>query len=271
MDKKVKVGLIQMESVLGDIKENQKKSLKLIKKSVKLGADIICLPEMFNTGYNLELLGDKIYKLAVSKDSKYVKKYQKIADENEISIILPITLKCDDLSIYNSALVINKNGNILGEYSKAHLFLHEKRFFQSGNKFKIFKLDGLKIGVLICYDLGFPEAARVLTLKGADIIFVPSAWRIEDYDIWDLNTKQRALENNLFICGVNRVGKEKDLHLFGNSRIVNPNGEIEKCAPKNEEAIVVKEIDISKVDKYRNYYKYLESRRNDLYGDFNIK
>lgn len=265
----MKVGLIQFESLFADIQGNKNKSYKLMDKAVELGAKIICLPEMFNTGYNLDLLGNNIYDLAVTKSSEYVKGYCQYAKNNNVYLILPLTIKDEKGNIFNSALIIDNNGKIKGKYDKTHLFLHEKRYYQAGNKFTIFNVENIKIGILICYDLGFPETARYLTLKGAEIIFVPSAWRIQDYNIWDLNTRQRALENNIFIVGVNRVGKEDDLHLFGNSRIIDPNGEIIKEAPRDEETIVVEELYLSKILKYRNYYRYLNERRNDLYGDFN--
>jgi len=268
LEKLIKVGLIQFESLLADIEENKNKSFKLMDKTVKLGAQIICFPEMFNTGYNLDLLGNEIYNLAVTQNSEYIKEYCQYAKNNNVHIILPLTIKDERENIFNSALMIDNKGKIKGKYDKTHLFLHEKKYYQAGNNFTIFNIDNIKIGILICYDLGFPEAARYLTLKGADIIFVPSAWRIQDYDIWDLNTRQRALENNIFIVGVNRVGKEADLHLFGNSRIIDPNGEIMMEAPRDEETIIVKELDLSKISKYRNYYQYLKARRNDLYGDF---
>ncbi|ADQ13783.1 Nitrilase/cyanide hydratase and apolipoprotein N-acyltransferase [Halanaerobium hydrogeniformans] len=265
--RKLKLALVQLKCELGNLKYNKDKILEHLGNAKAEGADIVCLPELATTGYNLELMGNDIYDLSVGLDDDYLKYFCNFAKEQKINIILPLSLKEENGDIYNTALVINRQGEIIGRYDKAHLFLHEKRFYNSGESYHIFELEGVKFGIIICYDLGFPEAARKMALQGAKILFVPSAWRIQDIGIWDLNTRQRALENNLFLCGVNRVGSEEDLYLFGGSRVVNPHGQITASASQGNEEVLITEIDLEEVEKARDYYQYLFARRKDLDED----
>ncbi|MBS5130643.1 MAG: hypothetical protein KHZ01_09225 [Lachnospiraceae bacterium] len=122
-----------------------------------------------------------------------------------------------------------------------------------------------KIGVMICYDAGFPETARVLTLKGAELIFMPSAWRIQDWDMWNLNIPQRALENTLYVAGVNRFGHEDDLYMFGNSKVADWRGRIIAESKEEKEEIVYAEIDLDQLTKARLDIHYLKDRRPDSY------
>ena len=118
---------------------------------------------------------------------------------------------------------------------------------------------------MICYDAGFPEVCRTLCLSGAEIVFIPSAWRIQDEYMWDLNIPQRALENLLFAVGVNGVGIESELHLFGKSKICNPQGNIIIELPKDEEKVVVATINLSDIERFRTEIAYLKDRRPLLY------
>ncbi|MCC3145308.1 hypothetical protein LJ207_08230 [Halanaerobium sp. Z-7514] len=265
--RQLKVALIQLKCELGNLEKNKEKILKHLAEAKLKGADIACLPELATTGYNLDLLGSDIYDLSVKIKADYLKDFFNFAEEKKINLILPLSLKEENGDIYNTALVINRQGKIVGRYDKAHLFLHEKSFYNSGESYHIFELEGVKFGIIICYDLGFPEAARKMALEGAEILFVPSAWRIQDIDVWDLNTRQRALENNFFLCGVNRVGSEEDLYLFGGSRVVNPHGKLTASASEGNEEVLVTEIDLKEVEAARDYYQYLSARRKGLDED----
>ena len=119
----------------------------------------------------------------------------------------------------------------------------------------------IKISIMICYDAGFPESCRSLALQGAEIVFCPAAWRIQDVDMWDLNLSQRALENLLFVVGVNRFGHEGDLELFGKSKICNPRGRVLKELPMDRESVEVFEIDLMDVECFRIEIPYLRDRK----------
>jgi predicted amidohydrolase len=118
---------------------------------------------------------------------------------------------------------------------------------------------------MVCYDAGFPEAARSLALSGAEIIFCPSAWRVEDTDMWDLNIAQRALENQLFTVGVNHGGMEGDLNLFGKSKICGPRGHVISECPAEKEVVQVVEIDLDEETAFRRDCAYLRDRNPRAY------
>jgi predicted amidohydrolase len=117
----------------------------------------------------------------------------------------------------------------------------------------------------MCYDAGFPESARTLTLKGSEIIFCPSAWRIQDQMIWKLNIFQRAFENTVFVAGVNSVTKTETLHLFGESRIISPDGILISEAKMDKEEILISQIDLSDIEKHREKIQYLKDRNPEVY------
>ncbi|MEH7252679.1 nitrilase-related carbon-nitrogen hydrolase [Neobacillus niacini] len=263
--RKVNIGICQFESELGKPEVNFKKAEEFIKEASEKGADIICFPELFVTGYNFGILGDEtvtlsktFYELACEKFSKWAKQYQ-------IYIIAPFgEVRENEEQIFNSALFFDKQGNLLGNYAKTHLWSAEKKYFKEGDTLPVYDTDFGKLGIIICYDAGFPEVARTLALRGAEIIFVPAAWRIEDKDMWDLNISQRALENICFTVGVNSVGNFKNLHLFGHSKVCNPRGHIINELTEKEELFMIT-VDLDEVEAYREQIDYMKDRRSDLY------
>ena len=204
----VKIALIQFGGVLADTKANTEHAVELCTNAAKNGAQIICLPELFSTGYNLRLIGDKIPQMAQKLDGETITALRAVSKEYACCIIAPIALEKDIPGVvYNSAVVL-EDGEILGVYDKNHLWAMERFYFRPGEAYPVFDTKYGRIGVMVCYDIGFPEVARILTLKGAEILFCPSAWTILDRDMWNLNIPQRALENNLFVAGINRYGQE---------------------------------------------------------------
>lgn len=267
MSRKVNIGIIQMESKLGDVKHNVNKAVKYIKEAAEKGANIVCLPELFTTGYNLEILKDRIVELGLEYYDFIMEELSKAAKENKVYVIGGFGEKRDlEGILYNSAVLFDDNGEVVGSFAKSHLWALERFYFREGNEYPVFETKYGKIGIMICYDAGFPESCRSLCLNGAEIVFIPSAWRIQDEDMWDLNNSQRALENILFTVGVNRVGMEENLHLFGKSKICNPRGTIIAELPKDKESIVVKSIDLEDIDKFRNTITYLKDRKPSIYN-----
>jgi len=266
MDRKIKIGVIQMRSKLGDVELNLSRAQKFIQEAVKMKANIVCLPELFSTGYNIDVFAEMNVKIGIKYYNYIVERISITARKNKIFIIAPFGEMRDSTDkIYNSAILFDDSGNICGSYAKTHLFSSECLFFRPGLQYRIFDTKFGKIGIMICYDAGFPEVSRILCLLGAEIIFVPSAWRVQDEYMWDLNLPQRALENLLFIVGVNGVGTEKNLHLFGKSKICNPRGTVILELPKDKEKVVVKTIDLGKLEKIRTEIAYLKDRRPLLY------
>jgi predicted amidohydrolase len=255
-----------MECKLGDVQANLDKALHLVEKTANMGADIICLPEMCSTGYNLDLLGEKIYNLVEPLEGTFMSAMRSAAKSLAVHLIVPFAEKRDHKKIYNTAVVIDPQGEVLGSSSKVHLFEAERNYFQPGNDYVLFEFATVSFGIMICYDAGFPEVARTFALRGATLLFLPAAWRIQDEAVWDLNTRQRALENNLFLCAVNRVGEEGSLHMFGKSKIVDPWGEVIAEAVKDQEDCLIAQLNLDQITKAREYYAYLQERRPETYS-----
>lgn len=266
MEKQFKIALVQYQSVLGDLQKNADRAVEMVREAAAKGAKIVCFPEMFNTGYNFQLIGDGFHNCGETIDGHTITRLQKVAKECACYVIAPITLEKKVKGVfYNAAVVIDDEGVVLGDYSKHHLWAAERYYFHAGEDIPVFDTKYGKIGVMICYDAGFPETARVLTLKGAELIFMPSAWRIQDWDMWNLNIPQRALENTLYVAGVNRFGHEDDLYMFGNSKVADWRGRIIAESKEEKEEIVYAEIDLDQLTKARLDIHYLKDRRPDSY------
>ncbi|MFR8671234.1 MAG: nitrilase-related carbon-nitrogen hydrolase [Christensenellales bacterium] len=266
MERQFKIALVQYQSVLGDLQKNADRAVEMVREAAAKRAKIVCFPEMFNTGYNFQLIGDGFHNCGETIDGHTITRLQKVAKECACYVIAPITLEKKVKGVfYNAAVVIDDEGVVLGDYSKHHLWAAERYYFHAGEDIPVFDTKYGKIGVMICYDAGFPETARVLTLKGAELIFMPSAWRIQDWDMWNLNIPQRALENTLYVAGVNRFGHEDDLYMFGNSKVADWRGRIIAESKEEKEEIVYAEIDLDQLTKARLDIHYLKDRRPDSY------
>lgn len=266
MARSVHIGIIQMKSKLGDVEANLEKASTLIKNAAEKGSNIVCLPEIFSTGYNLQYLKEQTNVLGLQFFQKSVKTLAEAAKQNNVYVIAPIPEEKELKGVlYNSALVFNDQGELEGSFAKTHLWALERFYFKEGSEFPVFDTKYGKIGIAICYDAGFPEVSRILALKGAEIIFVPAAWRIEDEDMWDLNLPQRALENILFTVGVNGVIDEHGLQLFGKSKVCNPRGKVIEELPKDEESVSVVSIDLDEINHFRTSISYLRDRKPRLY------
>ena len=153
-----------------------------------------------------------------------------------------------------------------GVYDKQHLWALERFYFRGGNGTPVFQTDFGTIGIMICYDMGYPEVARMLALQGAQIVLCPSAWCEPDHDVWDINVPARALENTVFLCAVNRYGREQDLYMGGHSKVCDPRGRVVAELPDEGEGVLNVEIDLADVVSNRQTSPYLRDRRPELYG-----
>lgn len=267
----VKIALIQFQSIMGDTTANTQKALRMVSNAADSGAKIICLPEMFSTGYNLRVLGASLPSLGETVDGPTIKALKLLAREKKVYIIAPIALYKDTLPgvLYNSAVLIDDEGSVAGTYDKNHLWALERFYFRSGENYPVFDTKYGRIGIMICYDAGFPEVARILTCKGAEIIFCPSAWCIEDKDIWELNMPQRALENTCYVCAVNRFGQEEhDLYMGGYSMVCNPRGKVLAQLTEEKEDTLYCTLDMDAIVEHRNKSPYLRDRRAEQYRLF---
>lgn len=272
MDKKIRIGMVQFEGNLGDVHSNVVHARELIGSAAAQGAEIVCLPELFATGYNLSLLAEKTVSLGSVHYEYIVAEMASAAKDNRVYLIAPAGRKTEMEGILtNSALLFDPDGALTGYFDKSHLWALERLYYREGNAYPVFDIKlqdrSIRIGIMICYDAGFPESCRSLALQGAEIVFCPAAWRIQDVDMWDLNLSQRALENLLFVVGVNRFGHEGDLELFGKSKICNPRGRVLKELPMDRESVEVFEIDLMDVERFRTEIPYLRDRKPHIYGE----
>lgn len=266
MKETVKLALIQFESQLGDPETNRLKAVQMIGRAASQGAELICLPELFSTGYNLSLIGKDLAQMIEPLEGPTVTLLRQTARENGVMIMAPLGLQLGEGQPYNSAVLIGADGEITGVYSKCHLFEQERDHFQPGQELPVFDTPLGKIGIMICFDAGFPETARILKLKGAEIILCPSAWRIQDKRMWDLNMPQRALENSCYVAAINRFGHEDTLYMGGFSMACGPEGDIIAYQTEEKEAILYCELDGKRLADYQqDGGPYMPWRRPELY------
>jgi len=228
----MKVGFVQTNPKIFDVEGNIENALRL---ASKVKADLLVLPELFNCGYNFQ---DKLEVASVvEKDDGYtIQRIIEYSKSKDVCVVGGFAEKKGN-KFYNSAFVVDKK--LLGVYRKVHLFNNEKKFFMPGGQFKVFKTRGMRLGVMICYDWAFPEAARTLALKGADVIAHPANLVLPHCPD---AMRTRCLENKVFAVTADRVGTERGLKFMGQSQIIGLNGEILYCAGKNKKETKVIEI-----------------------------
>jgi predicted amidohydrolase len=260
----VSIALGQMSGRIGDVDYNLRQAIEMAEQAKRGGADIICFPELFATGYNLQILEEDVNRLSILHYDSIVRELASASRQLELYIIAPFGIPGEQ-ALFNGALLFDRAGQVAGRYLKTHSFYLEKKHFSNGDALPVFETDFGKIGILICYDIGFPETARELCLQGAEILFMPSSWRIQDERAWLLNVPSRALENLLFTVGVNRSGHEGDLVFCGKSMISNPFGEILMQMNQKEDGPALLCIDLDEVPAAREAVDYLKDRRPSLY------
>ncbi len=276
---KVKVGLVQL-SCTKDKEYNIQKTIESIRKAAQKGANIVCLQELFSSLYFCDVEDYENFKLAEPIPGKTTSMLEEIAKELGIVIIASMFEKRAHGLYFNTTAVIDADGIYLGKYRKMHIpddpGYYEKFYFTPGDTgYMTFKTKFGRIGVLICWDQWYPEAARITSLMGAEILFYPTAigWaksqdketNTEQYNAWQTIQRSHAIANGVHVVSVNRTGEEGEMQFWGGSFVSNPFGTVMYQAPHLEEDINVIEIDLEKTDHYRTHWPYLRDRRIDSY------
>ena len=283
MVKKVKIGIIKSK-ISKNIQENLVSAIKNVKRAASKKAKIICLPELFLSNYFCQTENHSNFKLAEKIPGRTTKIFCDLAKELKIVLIISLFEKKTHGFYHNTSVVINDMGKILSRYRKMHVpddpGYYEKFYFTPGDLgFKSIKTKFGKIGPLICWDQWFPEAARLTTLKGAQIIFYPTAigWHPKEkrkfgksqLDSWITMQKSHAIANGTYVVAINRVGTEKKgqkkIEFWGNSMIIDPSGQIIGKLSNNKEQILIRDVDYKKIDKVRQHWPFLRDRRIDFY------
>jgi N-carbamoylputrescine amidase len=276
----VNIGIIQ--TYCGVNKEdNTDRVILLIRKAAEKKAQIICLQELFNTQYFCYTEDYEYMKLAEPIDGETIKKLAKLCKELSVVLIIPYFEKRATGLFHNSAVVIDSDGTIMGNYRKQHIpddpGYYEKFYFTPGDEgYKCFNTKFGKIGVLICWDQWYPEAARLTALSGAEILFFPTAigWPVgqdeklnnKEFGAWQTMMRSHSIANGVHSVAVNRVGTENDNDFWGGSFIADPFGEIIFQASHSEETVHVQTVDTGLTEFFRARWPFLRDRRIDTYN-----
>ena len=280
---KVKIGLIQM-SCVKDVNTNVEKAIEQIKVAATIGANIVCLQELFTSLYFCDVEDYENFKLAECIPGNTTNVLCEVAKELGVVIIASLFEKRTSGIYHNTTVVIDADGSYLGKYRKMHSpddpAYYEKFYFTPGDLgYKNFDTKFGKIGVLICWDQWYPEAARITALMGAEILFYPTAigWataqdettNIEQFNAWQTMQRSHAIANGVHVVSVNRVGFEQDgkMKFWGGSFVSNPFGTLLYKASQDKEETSVVEIDTSKTDSYRTHWPFMRDRRIDSYDE----
>lgn len=268
----LKLSLCQMKVV--DNKEaNLSKAVAMIETSAKNNADVVMLPEMFNCPYD----NSKFREYAESvENGETIQAVSRAAKKFGVHVIAGSIPEIEDNKLYNTCVVIDKNGNNVAKYRKMHLFdinipgkieFKESDTLSAGSDIKVVDIGCCKIGLAICYDIRFPELSRLMALMGAQLIVVPAAFNMTTGPLhWELLMRARAVDNQVFVAAISPA---RDLcasyKAYGNSMVVDPFAEV-LARVGDEEDILYSEIDLSKLEKVRNELPLLKHRRDDIYS-----
>ena len=268
---KIKLALCQM-NVIDNKEANIKKASSMITDSVKHNVDFIVLPEMFNCPYS----NDKFIEYGETEnDSITLDTISNLAAKNNVYILAGSVPEKEKDKLYNTSYLFDKTGSVIAKHRKMHLFdidVKDKIYFKesdvltAGNEFTVAETEFGKIGIGICYDIRFPELARIMAESGALILFYPGAFNMTTGPAhWELSFRTRALDNQVFCVGVApALNKDASYHSYGHSIITNPWGEVLSQGDEKEQ-LIINEIDLSEIKKIRDELPLLKNKRRDLY------
>ena len=259
----MKVTCLQMNMALGKVEENFAHAQDLIRQAMKEQPDVLVLPETWNTGFfpkeGLQELCDR--------DGQLVKaRIGALAKEFAVNIVAGSVSNMRNGKVYNTAMVFDRQGECIASYDKTHLFtpMGEDHYYTPGDHLCRFTLDGVSCGLIICYDVRFPELTRSLTVPGLDVLFMVSQWpNVRTFHLRSLTTA-RAIENQMFVVCCNSCGTAGETVYGGSSAMIDPWGETIALAGETEQLLSAK-LDMSVIDKIRNSIHVFRDRRPELY------
>jgi len=278
------VGLVQMHaSERPD--ENLARAIDGIREAARQGAQIVCTQELFRSRYFCQAEDAARFDLAEPIPGPSSEALAKVAVDRGVAIVASLFERRTAGLYHNTAVVIDAEGQLIGRYRKMHIpddpGYNEKFYFTPGDLgFPAFDAGGARIGTLVCWDQWFPEAARLTALAGAQILFYPTAigWQFDEgdavdaaqHDAWETIQRAHAIANGTFVVAVNRVGVEEGIRFWGQSFVADPFGRVLVRAPVDEEAVLVVECDLAKIERVRRDWPFLRDRRIDAYQDLTL-
>jgi N-carbamoylputrescine amidase len=275
----LRVALVQARAV-EDPAENLRRTLGFVAEAAGKGAQVVCLQELFRSPYFCQVEDPSKFALAESIPGPTTQALQGAAREHGVAIVGSVFERRAPGLYHNTAGVIDADGSLLGTYRKMHVpedpRFYEKFYFAPGDQgFKAFDTRFGRIGVLVCWDQWYPEAARLTALQGASILFYPTAigtWTgeseltDEQKDAWRTIQRAHAIANGVFVAAANRVGREGELDFWGSSFVAKPSGALAAEASSSKEEVLVVDCDLGDVERARQGWPFLRDRRVDAYG-----
>lgn len=274
------IGLTQF-AASESVSANLESAERQIREAAAAGANVICLQEMVSTLYFCRREDPEKFSLAETIPGPTTHRFGEVAKELGIVLVLPLFEKRATGLYHNTAAVIDADGQYLGKYRKMHIpedpGFHEKFYFTPGDLgYRVWETAFGKIGVLICWDQWYPEAARLTAMQGANVLFYPTAigWLPEEkptlgvaqHTAWETIQRGHAVANGCYVAAANRIGTEGETEFWGQSFVANPYGEVIERAPVSEEATLTAEIDLEKLEEFRQIWPFFRDRRIDSYG-----
>jgi N-carbamoylputrescine amidase len=277
----IRIALVQM-SCDPEPRLNLDKALARIEEAAAHRAVIVCLPELFRSRYFCQTEDVRNFDLAEPVPGKTTEALGAIAAAHKIVVVGSVFERRTAGVYHNTAVVLDADGRLAGRYRKMHIpddpHYYEKFYFTPGDlDFSAHRTAHATVGALVCWDQWFPEAARLVALAGAQIVFYPTAigwergeaeavWR-RQIAAWETVQRGHAIANGMFVAAVNRVGAEDGLEFWGSSFVANPFGEVVAHASSNSEEILYADCDLGRIEKTRRNWPFLRDRRIDAYGD----
>jgi N-carbamoylputrescine amidase len=282
---KFTVGLVQM-SVTADLDANLEKAVARVEEAARQGAQVVCLPELFRSQYFCQKEDAELFDLAEPVPGPSTEALSRVARDRRVTVIAPIFERRAMGLYHNSAAIINSEGKVAGLYRKMHIpddpAYYEKFYFTPGDLgFRAFDTGVGRIGTLICWDQWYPEGARLTALRGANVLFYPTAigWHPHEKDefgaaqrdAWRTIQRAHAIANGVYVAAVNRVGHERPaggagVEFWGTSFIADPFGVVIAEGSVDREEILLGEVDPKRIEDVRRNWPFLRDRRIDAYG-----
>jgi N-carbamoylputrescine amidase len=283
---KFSVGLVQL-SASADSNKNLERAVTFIEQAAKLGAQVVCLPELFRSQYFCQREDASLFDLAEPVPGPSTEAIGRVAREKKITVVAPIFERRAAGLYHNSAAILDSEGEVAGIYRKMHIpddpAYYEKFYFTPGDLgFRAFDTPVGRIGTLICWDQWYPEGARLTALRGASVLFYPTAigWHPHEKELygsaqreaWRTIQRSHAIANGVYVAAVNRVGHEKPadggpgIEFWGSSFLCDPFGVLIAEGSPDKEEVLIGEVDLARIEDVRRNWPFLRDRRIDAYG-----
>jgi predicted amidohydrolase len=262
--REITIAVVQMQPKLGEVSDNLGRMCEFVERvCLEQPVDLVVFPELVTTGYEC---GVRFTELAERVPGHAVNLLAQRASEFNTHILFGLAMKEKVESIlYNAAVLLGPDGEVIGDYRKVHLRGEERLPFRPGYRYPIFETGFGPLGVLIGWDLAFPEVARCLALDGAELIAVCASWEHPHVDEWRTYALTRAYENSLFLAAANRVGEEYTYSFFGQSIVLGPRGELYTSIDEEIEGYAVAKVDLDEVRRFREEFQFLQCRQPATY------